>query len=73
MLNRIHNCNKDLETLRLQKLEKGEMLTEDEERIYVIGADIIALFPSMTSIRTAKITRNEVTKSPAKFDGMNYT
>ena len=73
MLNRIHNCNKDLETLRLQKLEKGEVLTEDEERIYVLGADVIALFPSMTSIRTAKIARNEVTKSPVEFDGMNYT
>ena len=29
MLHRIHKCNKDLETLRLNKLENGEVLTED--------------------------------------------
>ena len=61
MLHRIHKCNKDLETLRLSKLEKGEVLTEDEEKIYVIGADVIALFPSMTSTRTARIAKDEVT------------
>ena len=57
MLHRIHMCNKDLETLRLKKLENGEVLTEAEEKIYVIGADVIALFPSMTSTRAARKAR----------------
>ena len=48
------------------------MLTEAEEKIYVIGADVIALFPSMTSTRAARKARNEVTKSPAEFEGINY-
>ena len=72
MLSRIHRCNKDLETLRKQRLENGETLSEDEEKIFIIGADVIALFPSMTSVRTARIARDEVTKSPIECDGMNY-
>ena len=72
MLSRIHRCNKDLETLKQQRQEQGETLTEDEERIYVIGADVIALFPSMTSVRSARIAREEVVKSPIEFEGMNY-
>ena len=38
----------------------------------MIEADVVALFPSMTSIRTARITRDEVVKSPVEFEGMNY-
>ena len=33
---------------------------------------MITLFPSMTSIRTARIARDEVTKSLLEFEGMNY-
>ena len=72
MLARITRCNKDLETLRKQKLENGEHLSEEEEKIFVLGADVIALFPSMTSMRTARIAREEVTKSLIEFEGMNY-
>ena len=38
----------------------------------MIGADVIGLFPNMTSVRTARITRDEVTKSPIPLEGMNY-
>ena len=72
MLSRVHKCNKDLEMLRRSRLEEGKTLTEEEEKIYVLGADIIGLFPNMTSVRTAKITRNEVTRSPIALEGMNY-
>ena len=72
MLSRIHRCNEDLETLRKQRLENGETLSDDEEKIFVIGADVIALFPSMTSFRTSRIVIDEVTKSPIECDGMNY-
>ena len=51
MLSRIHRCNKDLETLRKQKLENGETLSEEEERIYVLGADVILAFLSFSSLK----------------------
>ena len=38
----------------------------------MLGADVIGLFQNMTSVRTAKITRNEVTRSPIALEGMNY-
>ena len=72
MLSRIHQCNKDLETLKKQKEERGEKLTQDEMDIYLLGADVIALFPSMTSQRTGKIVRDQATASPIQFEGLNY-
>ena len=41
------------------------------EKLYLIGADVIALFPNMTSARTGKIVRDEVISSPVDFENLN--
>ena len=37
----------------------------------VIGNDVISLFPSLDSVNTGKIVREEVEKSTIKIDGFN--
>ena len=46
MLSRIHQCNMELQALKKRREDIGEKMTPEEERIYLIGADVIALFPS---------------------------
>ena len=71
MLSRIHQCNMDLEALRKRREGAGEKLSNEEERLYLLGADVIALFPSMTSQRTGRIAREEVISSPVEFENLN--
>ena len=71
MLSKIHQCNMDLQALKRARKEKGEEMTQDEQRLYLIGADVIALFPNMTSMRTGKIAREQVILSPIEFENLN--
>ena len=72
MLFRIDKCNRDSIALKKQKEERGETLTPEEQQVYMIGADVIELFPSMTSVRTGRIVREKAIQSPIQYDGMNY-
>ena len=71
MLSRIHNCNMELLALKRSKEEKGEKLTPEEEKLLLIGADVIGLFPNMTNLRTGKIARELVTESKVTFENLN--
>ena len=44
---------------------------EVEEDFCLIGCDVIALFPSLTSKRTGEIIRDRILKSPLKFEGFD--
>ena len=71
MLSRIHQCNMELKEKKRRLEEQGDHLSPEDERLLLIGADVIALFPNMTSQRTGKISRDQVTESPVKFENLN--
>ena len=68
MLARIAQCNKELQCKREAN---GGYLSPEDEKLYLIGADVIALFPNMTSARTGKVVRDEVISSPVEFENLN--
>ena len=72
MLSRIHQCNMEIKEKKRRLEEQGDHLSPEDERLLLIGADVIALFPSMTSQRTGKISRDQVTESPVKFENLNF-
>ena len=43
----------------------------EEHTLSVIGNDVISLFPSLDSVNTSKIVREEVEKSTIKIEGFN--
>ena len=49
-----------------------EVDQDDEEESCLIGCDVVALFPSLTSRRTGEIIRNRIMKSELKFEGFDY-
>ena len=60
-LNRLTECNRRL----------GQEWTEGEELVH-IGADVKALFPSLSAQRSGRIVREVVLESDMKFEGVDY-
>jgi molybdopterin converting factor small subunit len=63
MLSKITECNRELEKRRLEREANGEELDEDEKELYILGSDVVALFPSMTGVRTGRVCREQAVKS----------
>ena len=72
MLARIQECNDRLLEDRKEKIQRGEELTAEDEELFVIANDVVALFPSMTSDMTGKIVRELVEDSELEFEGLDY-
>jgi hypothetical protein len=72
MLSRVQDCNRALTRMRQEKMEKGESLSEEEEELFLIGSDVIALFPSLNLVRTGKIVTQQVEKSQIIIEGIDY-
>ena len=51
--------------------ECGTSWVREDYTLTVIGNDVISLFPSLDSVNTGKIVREEVEKSTIKIDGFN--
>ena len=43
-----------------------------KEEMCLIGCDVVALFPSLSSKRTGEIVRERVLKSKLKFEGFDF-
>ena len=71
MLATVVDCNRKLEKIRKEKIEKGEPLGDDEELI-LIRTDVVGLFPNITAPRTGMIVSDKVQGSSLKFEGMNF-
>ena len=60
----------------LEKMKKTRTIDcsscRNDEKITIVGADVVALFPSMTGENTGRIVREETYNSAIKFDGINY-
>ena len=52
--------------------ECGCGLYDEDKESYIIGSDVVALFPSIKSKSTGIIIRRRVEKSSLKFPGFNY-
>ena len=52
--------------------ECGDGLFWEDQEICLLGLDVVALFPSMTSETTGKIIRKHVLKSPIKIEGFDW-
>ena len=52
--------------------ECGPGMSARELDVCVLGNDVVALFPSITSRKTGVIVRKRVEKSPLKIEGFNY-
>jgi vacuolar-type H+-ATPase subunit H len=50
----------------------GEGLFWEDQAICLLGLDVVALFPSMTSINTGKIIRKHVLQSPIIIEGFDW-
>ena len=63
MLSKIAECNRALEKWRIEREANGEMLEDDEKELYILGSDVVAIFPNMTDVRTGRICREQTVKS----------
>ena len=67
---------------QLTKTWRGERLThardvandqvQDVLELVVVGADVVALYPSLTDIEIANICFEAIMKSSVKFQNINY-
>ena len=48
------------------------MLDDDEKELYILGSDVVALFPNMTGVRTGRVCRDQAVKSSMVVEGMDY-
>ena len=66
------DCGPDVtEYLLCECDECGTSGVREDYTVTVIGNDVISLFPSLDSVNTGKIVREEVEKSTIKIDGFN--
>ena len=54
LLSKIHDCNWALEKRRKDVESRGEVWSESEKDLYIVGSDVVALFPSITAVKTGK-------------------
>ena len=71
LLAAIQDCNDWVREEIKRKTALGESVDEEEE-IYLIGCDVVALFPSLMSRNTGIIVREQVEKSDMVVEGANY-
>ena len=66
------NCGPEvMECLLMECEECGTSWVKEDYTMSVIGNDVICLFPSLDSVNTGKIVREEVEKSTIQIDGFN--
>ena len=71
-LHRNRDTQKRKEKLREDCWECGPGIHGEDKESYLIGSDVVALFPSIKSMSTGLIVRNRVEKSSLKFPGFNH-
>jgi hypothetical protein len=69
---KITSCNEELERRRIEREERGEEMNQDERELYLLGADVVALFPSMTGVKTGRVAREQAVKSSIVVKGLDY-
>ena len=47
-------------------------MSEEEKELYILGADVVALFPSMTAEKTGRVGREQAIKSTMVVEGLDY-
>ena len=52
--------------------ECGPGIYDEDKESYVIGSDVVALFPSIKSVTSGRIIRKRVERSTLQFPGFNY-
>ena len=40
--------------------------------LYILGSDVVTLFPSITAVKTGRVAREQAIKSTMKIEGMDY-
>ena len=66
------HCGPDLtETVRTDCDECGDGWVREDYSLWIIGNDVISLFPSLDSITTGRIVRGEVARSTIEIEGFN--
>ena len=60
------------EKLKEDCYECGPGIHDEDKETYLIGSDVVALFPSIKSMSTGLIVRKRVEKSNLKFPGFKY-
>ena len=60
------------ESLKRDCHECGRGIWDEDKESYIIGSDVVALFPSIKSRSTGMIVRKRVEKTTLKFPGFNY-
>ena len=73
MLSRLEDCNREMKNMRAEKLARGEELTEEDNQLYIIANDVVALFPSMTSEMTGKVVRELMEETELEIDSLDGT
>ena len=71
LLARIAQCNKRFSKEIEARMEQGEVIDWDKEMV-IIGMDVVALFPSMTSENSGQIIRSQIFNSGMTVEGLNY-
>ena len=59
------------ESVRQDCDECGQGWVKEDYTLCIIGKDVISLFPSLDSITTGKIVREEVERSSINIEGFN--
>jgi hypothetical protein len=72
LLSKIHECNLVLEKRRKDVESSGEVWNESEKDLYILGSDVVALFPSITAVKTGRVAMEPAIKSTMKIEGMDY-
>ena len=60
------------EYLKVDCHECGKGIWDEDKESYLIGSDVVALFPSIKSRNTRMIVRKRVEKTTLQFPGFNY-
>ena len=60
------------DSLKIDCQECGRGIWDEYKESYIIGSDVVALFPSIKSRNTGMIVRKRVEKTTLKFPGFNY-
>ena len=72
LLSKIHDCNLELERRRKERKERGDDPDEEEDALYILGSDVVALFPSMTAVKTGRVAREMAVQTTMTVEGMDY-
>ena len=72
MVMECNHCGPEVTECVLDDCEEcGKSLVREDYVLCIIGNDVISLFPSLDSVTTGKIVRNEVKNSTIEIKGFN--